>query len=84
MNEVLQSEVFFFITSIAVIVLTGLAVGVLVYFISVVKDLKHVARVARREADHIASDLADFRAENHLPNFLKKIFNRRHKIKIKH
>jgi hypothetical protein len=76
----LQSEVFFFITSIAVIILTGLAVGLIVYFYSVVKDLKYVTRIARREADNLAHNL-------HLidiPDFLKKIFNRRKKIKVKH
>ena len=90
MNELLQSEVFFFITSIAVVVFTGFAVGVIVYVFSVVRDLKYVVRVARREADNIAHDLADFRAEigfsgfRHLPDFLKKLFSRRKKIKVKH
>ena len=61
MDSIVKSEIFFFITSIAVIVLSVGAAVVLVYAIRVLRDVDHVAKLVRDESDLIAKDVSQLR-----------------------
>ncbi len=61
MNEFLKLDVFFFVTTIAVVILTLLLAVLIVYIIKISKDIKYITKKARGEADLIANDLSDLR-----------------------
>lgn len=68
MDTLIQADIFFFVTTVALIVLTGLAAAVLIYFVSILRDVKHVSRKMREQADSIFSVISNFR------NTVRKIF----------
>jgi len=61
MTEFLKQDIFFFVTTIAVIVLSLLMIVVMIYVWKIVSDIKYITKKARREADLIADDIADLR-----------------------
>ncbi len=61
MEDMLKQDVFFFITSIAVIILTALLVAVFVYAIKILNDVKYIAKKAKSETDLLAEDLRELR-----------------------
>jgi len=62
MNELVQADIFFFITSIAVILVAGLFATLLVYLIKVLRDAKDISHRIKQEMVAIADDLTDLRA----------------------
>ncbi|MCR4322563.1 MAG: hypothetical protein NUV61_00545 [Candidatus Azambacteria bacterium] len=57
METLIQADIFFFITSIFVILLTaGFAVA-LFYVIPILKDMRHLSALAREEGDKLAQDI---------------------------
>jgi uncharacterized protein YpmB len=54
-------DVFFFISSLATIILTILLIILLVYLISFARDLKFISGKAKIEAENLAKDLSDLR-----------------------
>ena len=89
MDSIVKSEIFFFITSIAVIVLSIGAAVVLVYAIRVLRDVDHVAKLVRDESDLIAKDVSELREKaeeegvkiGRLARLFRKYFNKYIKIK---
>lgn len=61
MSEVLQANIFFFITSVAVIVVTVLLIAVLVYVLLIVRNVKDITDRLREGSELIASDIAALR-----------------------
>lgn len=61
MNDFTYMHIYFFITTIGVILVTILAGIFLVYSIKILKDLKHISAKARIEADLITEDIAALR-----------------------
>jgi type IV secretory pathway component VirB8 len=61
MNDFYKQDVFFFITTIAVILLTVIFAVVLVYLIKILRDVKYISKKAKTEADIISSELSQFR-----------------------
>ncbi len=57
MESIARSDMFFFVTTIAVIVLTLVLVVALSYFIRIASDIKYIAKRAKEETDEIADDL---------------------------
>jgi len=88
MDSIVKSEIFFFITSIAVIVLSVGAAVVLVYAIRVLRDVDHVAKLVRDESDLIAKDVSQLRESaekegvkiSRLARLFRKYFNKYIKI----
>jgi len=88
MDSIVKSEIFFFITSIAVIVLSVGAAAVLVYAIRVLRDVDHVAKLVRDESDLIAKDVSQLRESaekegvkiSRLARLFRKYFNKYIKI----
>ena len=61
MNSLIKSDVFFFITSIAVVVLTILLCVLIFYLIKVSKDIKYISQKAKSEADNVVKDIQNLR-----------------------
>lgn len=61
MESIAKSDIFFFVTTISVIVVTLVLVVALAYIIRIASDLKHIAGRAKQETDEIADDLKSAR-----------------------
>ena len=61
MNNLIKSDVFFFITSIAVVVIAILLTILIVYLIKVSKDIRYISQKAKTEADNIIDDVSQLR-----------------------
>jgi predicted Holliday junction resolvase-like endonuclease len=61
MENIAKSDMFFFVTTIAVIVLTLVLVVALSYIIRIASDIKYIAKRAKQETDEIADDLKSAR-----------------------
>lgn len=62
MNEFIQMDIFFFITSVAVVLLTIGAMVVLWQFSRILKNVEHVSEQVALESDSIRADLLQMRA----------------------
>lgn len=62
MNPIIQANIFFFITSIAVVLISLLVVVLLIYLVLVIKDFRGVSRRVKQETDLIAMDIDSARA----------------------
>ena len=89
MDSIIKSEIFFFITSIAVIALSVGAAAVLVYAIRILRNADHIAKLVRDESDLIAKDVSSLRESaekegvkiGRLSRLLRKYFNKYIKVK---
>lgn len=63
MDVIAKSDVFFFITSIAVIVLSAVVAVALVYAIRILRNVSHVSKIVSEESDLIAKDVSRLREE---------------------
>lgn len=85
MNDFLKMDIFFVISSVAVIILAILAIIVLVYLIKFVRNIKYISDKARVETDNLSKDMQSLRENirkggfrfKHLLNFFGSIINRR-------
>ncbi len=57
MNPIIQANIFFFITSIAVVLVTLLVIVLLIYLVLILKDFRGVSRKVKQETDLIAMDI---------------------------
>ena len=63
MQTLVHADIFFFITTIAVILLTIVFVVILVYIVVILKDIRELSRIVRREGAEIAEDVHNIRTE---------------------
>ncbi|MFA5991550.1 MAG: hypothetical protein WC794_04895 [Candidatus Doudnabacteria bacterium] len=61
MSEFAKMDIFFVITSAAVILLGILLAVLIVYIIKISRDIKYISKKARSEADLISQDLSELR-----------------------
>lgn len=61
MEAVLKADIFFFITAIAVIIVTPLLVMALIYVIRILKRVDEVSEEIKKEALFISADVDEFR-----------------------
>ena len=61
MSNLVQSDIFFFITGMSVIMLTAIFAIILVYVAYVMRNLKQILDTAKRETDLIAEDINQLR-----------------------
>jgi hypothetical protein len=86
MDGLLKSDIFFFITSV-VVVLLGIGVGVaVVYVIRILRDIKAVSKTIKEETDEVAQDISilrsrvkEGRAIGGILSFVRGLFARRKK-----
>ena len=62
MDPFYRQDIFFFVTTVAVIVLTAVLTVATVYIIKILNDVKHISRKAKIETDHLAADIEDLRS----------------------
>jgi len=61
MNEFLKQDIFFFVTTVAVVILTLLLGVLIIYIIKISRDIKYISHKAKDEADLISQDLSELR-----------------------
>lgn len=89
MESLAKSEIFFLVTTIAIILITLVFVIASAYVIKILNDIKYIVKKVKSEADNVSEDIADLR--DHFRNkgmawagmagIAKKIFDRRRKKK---
>ena len=61
MDTLIHADIFFFITSVFVaLLIIGFTVA-LFYIIPILRDMRHLSDLARKEGDHIAGDINELR-----------------------
>lgn len=87
MNNILQADIFFFVTTLTVIVIAVLIVVAIFYVIAILRDIHKISKAVRTEGTKILHDVDSFRSyakENKLwlrpiLLFLIEIFKRKRK-----
>jgi hypothetical protein len=89
METLIHADVFFFVSTIALLVVVFFLAIVLAYVVTILKDVKHVTRKIREESDEVIEDLQLLRS--HIKNegfkivtlggFLTRFFNRKKRTK---
>lgn len=89
MGDFARMDIFFFITSVATILLTLLAIIIAIYLIKILKDIKYISNKAKLESEKISEDIDQFRQNvraegfkiKHAINFISSIFHKHKKGK---
>jgi uncharacterized protein YoxC len=55
MNTLIHADVFFFITSIAVVIISIILIIALIYVVKIFRDIKKLTEIAKKEADLLVS-----------------------------
>lgn len=61
MNNVLQSDIFFFISSVSVVFITLLMIVAMIYIISILRDIRSFFKTIRTGADALSEDISQVR-----------------------
>lgn len=61
MDSLLRADIFFFITSIAVVMLTVVFAVAMAYLIRILRDVRHISQRLREETDVIIEDIEELR-----------------------
>lgn len=61
MNDVLQSDIFFFISSVSVVFITLLMIVAMIYIISILRDIRSFFKTIRTGADALSEDISQVR-----------------------
>lgn len=91
MDDILKADIFFFITTIATLVLSVFLAVVFFYTIRILRDVKHISSVAKKESDIITTELSELRENikskgtkvKYFLSFFEKIFGGNKKQKPK-
>lgn len=76
MATIMKSEVFFFITAIAVVLITIVFFVVLYHLIKILRDVEDISHTAKVETHHIAHDIESVRkSAKHEGRKFKKLGN---------
>lgn len=63
MDSLLKSDIFFFITSVVVIII-GIGVVIVVsYIVNILRDVKDVSKTVKEETEEIAGDISQLRTK---------------------
>ena len=85
METLMKADIFFFVTTIAVIAVTiGLMVA-LTYIIKILRNASHISDKVKEESDEIISDIKSLRGNvkaqgfkvQYVKQFIKRIFKKR-------
>jgi hypothetical protein len=60
-DTLMHANIFFFITTIAVILITLLLILALAYVVKIVRAFSSIAETLKRESEHVADDIAELR-----------------------
>ena len=84
MTEFMKADIFFFITTIAVVILTVAAVVFMVYLIGVMRNVRDISELVKVQSKEISDDIGELRANikregirlKHFADFMKKPHHR--------
>lgn len=75
MNTLIHADIFFFITTIWIVVISAIIAVILVYIAIIFNDLRHISRKVREGSENLADDLDEWRASVKAEGFkLQNIF----------
>ena len=60
-SSFIHADIFFYITSMAVVVLTALLIILFYYLVKIARHMEHTAKRLREESDHIMEDVSMIR-----------------------
>lgn len=63
MSDVLQANIFFFITAVSVVVVSGFVVVLLYYCVGIARDVRAVAAKVRKASDELEQDFEVLRMQ---------------------
>jgi membrane protein implicated in regulation of membrane protease activity len=89
METIIKADIFFFITSIAVVVFTLSMIVVMFYVTRILKDMKHISETISRESDKLVGDIESIREVvkeeggkvKNIYDFFISLFNQRQKMR---
>lgn len=62
MDTLVQADIFFFITTLAIVVVTIAILVALFFLIQILRDIRYVSRRVREQSDRVLSDVEELRA----------------------
>ena len=62
MESLIKADIFFFITTISVVIVSIVLVAVLIYFLLILIDIFGLIKHVKKEGEEIINDVHDFRA----------------------
>ena len=62
METLVKADIFFFITSLAVIAVAALAVAALFYILRILRNVRDISETVKEESESIVGDIGRFRA----------------------
>ena len=79
MQNLLQADIFFFISSLAVVIFTVGVIVIVIYVVRILRDIKDITTLAQEESRKLALDLSIIRSNartqsEKLKNFVDPIF----------
>jgi hypothetical protein len=89
MDTLAKSEIFFIVTTVAVVIITLVISVAALYILKILRDIKFVVNLIKNEAGNVTEDIADLRTHFKSQGLTlmgllgvgKKIFDRRRKKK---
>lgn len=63
METLIHADIFFFVTTLAVILIASLFAVVIIYIVRILNDFRYISRVVRKETDLLAGDIEEIREE---------------------
>jgi hypothetical protein len=79
MENLIQSEIFFFISSVSFIILTILLGVAVIYIISILQDFKSISRKIKNGADYAGDHMEELAKNIEESSFYKFIFGKKRK-----
>src|SRR6185295_8910386 len=61
MSTLIHADIFFFVTTIAVVLIAGFFIVAIIYIVSILNDIHYISGVVRKETDLLAEDLEEIR-----------------------
>lgn len=85
MNDFLKQDVFFFVTTAFVVLLTAVLLVAAFYIIRILRDVRSISETAKAETKAIAEDINELRSNvknegaklKHFANFFSSMYKRR-------
>lgn len=63
MQELARADIFFIVTTVAVILVTLVFTIALIYLVTILIEMRHIMQQVRNQADGIAEDIMEMRAK---------------------
>jgi len=85
MTEFIKADVFFFVTTVAIVLLAVLFAVFMFYLIGIMRNVRDISALAKDESKNIKGDIAELRTNikreglrfKHLADFIKKPHKRK-------